>query len=122
MCKMVEIGKFSGFAVDHFTSLSHLQYANVTLLIGKATSTNIWAFKEVLRNFELVSGLKVNFVKSCQFGMNVGAEFLQAASNFLYYKMGQLPFTYLGLPIGANRRRVSTWQPVVESLRKRLAR
>lgn len=35
---------------------------------------------------------------------------------------GSLPFTYLGLPIGANPRKLSCWQPVVDMLRKRLTR
>nr|GEU67757.1 reverse transcriptase domain, reverse transcriptase zinc-binding domain protein [Tanacetum cinerariifolium] len=33
----------------------------------------------------------------------------------------EFPFTYLGLPIGENIRRVNTWNPVVEKFKKRLA-
>lgn len=31
-----------------------------------------------------------------------------------------IPFKYLGLPVGANRRKVVTWQPVIDALNKRL--
>jgi hypothetical protein len=31
-----------------------------------------------------------------------------------------IPFSYLGLLVGANPRRASTWDPVVDRLRKRL--
>ncbi|GJR55418.1 hypothetical protein Tco_1405939 [Tanacetum coccineum] len=34
--------------------------------------------------------------------------------------VGEFPFMYLGLPIGANMRRVTTWRPVVEKVKKRL--
>nr|GEU51835.1 putative RNA-directed DNA polymerase, eukaryota, reverse transcriptase zinc-binding domain protein [Tanacetum cinerariifolium] len=34
----------------------------------------------------------------------------------------KLPFLYLGLPIGANMFRVSTWQPVIDKLSKRLSK
>lgn len=70
----------------------------------------------------MVSALKVNFHKSCLFGINVVEVFLAAASSFLCCKVGELPFTYLGLPVGANPRRAKTWQPVVDVLRKRLTR
>jgi hypothetical protein len=53
-------------------------------------------------------------------GVNVSQEFLSLASTFLNCKVSSIPFTYLGLPVGANPRRVSTWEPLLESLRKRL--
>jgi hypothetical protein len=31
-----------------------------------------------------------------------------------------IPFVYLGLPVGANPRRLTTWEPLLEALRKRL--
>jgi hypothetical protein len=34
--------------------------------------------------------------------------------------VGSIPFTYLGLPVGANPRRMTTWEPLIQSLRKRL--
>jgi hypothetical protein len=53
-------------------------------------------------------------------GVNVSQEFLSLASTFLNCKVSSIPFTYLGLPVGASPRRVSTWEPLLESLRKRL--
>lgn len=35
-------------------------------------------------------------------------------------KSGKLPMKYLGLPLGANPRRISTWQPVIENVGKKL--
>lgn len=43
------------------------------------------------------------------------------ASSFFNYKLGKLPFVYLGLPVGANPRHLATWQPVVEKVRRQLA-
>lgn len=83
---------------------------------------SLWAIKAVLGSMELVSRLKVNFHKSCLFGINVGGEFLSAASNFMSCKEGRLPFTFLELPIEANSRKASTWEPVVSILRKRLSK
>jgi hypothetical protein len=63
--------------------VSLLQYADDTLCIGDATVENLWTFKAMLRGFEMSSGLKVNFYKSCVMGVNVSDEFLGMASNFL---------------------------------------
>ncbi|GKD49961.1 reverse transcriptase domain, reverse transcriptase zinc-binding domain protein [Tanacetum coccineum] len=35
--------------------------------------------------------------------------------------VGEFPFTYLGMPIGENMRRVNAWDPIVEKFKKRLA-
>ncbi|GKC83736.1 hypothetical protein Tco_1139453 [Tanacetum coccineum] len=36
------------------------------------------------------------------------------------YGIGEFPFTYLGLPIGENMRRVSAWGPVVEKFKNKV--
>jgi hypothetical protein len=53
-------------------------------------------------------------------GVNVSTNFMDAACTFLNCKEGGLPFKYLGLPVGANPKRVSTWEPLLISLRKKL--
>jgi hypothetical protein len=68
----------------------------------------------------MASGLKVNYWKSGLYGVNVHPLLLERASNFLNCRRGLLPFKYLGLPIGANPKSDSTWDPLLESLRKRL--
>jgi len=76
---------FKGFEVKSGgTMISHLQYADDTLCIGEASIENIWTLKALLRGFEMVSGLKVNFHKSCLMGVNVLADFLEMASDFLH--------------------------------------
>jgi hypothetical protein len=51
--------------------ISHLQYVNDTLCIGKASVENLWTLKALLRGLEMVSGLKINFLKSCLILINV---------------------------------------------------
>jgi hypothetical protein len=117
----VERGRFQPFLVGRGAlPVSILQNADDTLCIGEASVSNLWALKAVLRGFELASGLKVNFWKSCIVGINVSNEFLIMASNFLNCRIGHTPFKYLGLPVGANLRLCSTWRPMVDAIRKRL--
>lgn len=106
----VFLGKFKGFRVGNSdVVILNLQYADDTLLIGEACYENLWVMKSVLRFFELVSGLKVNFFKSC-LGMNASEYFLGSGAEFLNYKVGGIPFRYLRLPVGSNARKCSTWQ------------
>jgi hypothetical protein len=122
MKKAVEIGFFKGIRFsDSGTTISQLQYADDTLLVGEACVENLWTMKTILKWFELISGLKVNFFKSKLIGINVEECFIDSAASFLKCVVGQLPFIYLGLPVGANPRRLSTWNPVIEVIQKRLA-
>ena len=112
---------FKGFEITRGGSVvSHLQYADDTLCIGEATVDNLWTLKSLLRGFEMVSGLKVNFHKSCLMGVNVSPEFMSMASNFLNCSLGNIPFVYLGLPVGANPRKLSTWEPMLEKNSRKL--
>jgi len=72
--------------------------------------------KTILRCFELVLNLRVNFANSCIMGINVDASFLGMAANFLHYSTGSFPLKYMALPNGANSRKLSTGQPLLDTL------
>ena len=112
---------YQGFKVGASElAISHLQYADDTLFLEAATMANPWALKTILRCFELASGRKVNFSNSFVMGVNVGGDFLCLVERFLYCRVGSVPFTYLGLPVGANPRLEKTWQPLLQLLANRL--
>jgi hypothetical protein len=116
-----DLSLFSGFRVGiGRLSISHIQYADDTLFLGEPSVQNLWTIKTILRCFELASVLKVNFFKSSIMGVNVNSEFLGLAERFLHCNVGSIPFIYLGLPVGDNPRRESTWKPLLESLSRKL--
>ncbi|MCH80227.1 cysteine-rich receptor-like protein kinase [Trifolium medium] len=122
MQKVIMDREFEGYGVgrDEELTISHLQFADDTLVIGKRSWANIFTVKAILQLFEIISGLKVNFHKSELIGINVDDSWLKDAASVLNCKVGSLPFYYLGLPIGADPRKIRTWEPVINSLRKRL--
>jgi len=121
MTNAVNRNLFTGFEVKRGgLVVSHLQYVDGTLCIGEPTVENLWLLKAVLRGLEMASGLKVNFHKSSLIGVNVQREFIEAACRFLHCREGVVPFKYLGLPVGVNSRSLSTWEPMLEQLKKRL--
>jgi hypothetical protein len=50
----------------------------------------------------------------------VADDFLVMATNFLNCRTGGIPFKYLGLPVCANPRKFSTWEPMLNVIRGRL--
>ena len=65
MREAVEKNLFRGFLVGrNNVEISILQYADDTIFFGEASMENVKAIKVILRSFELVSGLKINFAKS----------------------------------------------------------
>ncbi|CAJ2637160.1 unnamed protein product [Trifolium pratense] len=118
--RAVEIGKFQGYKVTDSLQFQILQFADDTILVGEDSWNNLWTIKSVLRGFELVSGLKINFIKSKLYGINVDESFLMAGASFLSCSSDIIPFKFLGIPVGANPRRRDTWRPVVDAMMKRL--
>jgi len=99
-----------------------LQFADDTLLFYQPTYGNIMTFKAILRSFELVSGLKVNFHKSQVWGIGINQYELQVYSKCLNCRKMRIPFKYLGMTIGRNPRRVSFWDPVIDKIKSTLSR
>ena len=69
----------------------------------------------------MLSGLRVNFHKSTISGVGVEAELVDVFANALRCKNQSLPLKFLGFPLGASLRRCSTWKPVVDNFRSKLA-
>ncbi|KAH1131305.1 hypothetical protein J1N35_002683 [Gossypium stocksii] len=89
-------------------SISYLQFADDTILFLRAKEAVVRNLKYVLHCFELFSGLSINFQKSCMVGFGVEEEFLFRMATICKYKIGLLPFNYLGIPLGADPRKISS--------------
>ena len=109
MKAMVENNLFTGYGVGHANSavVSHLQFADDTLLVGVKSWANVRALRAVLALFAGMSGLKVNFHKSCLVGVNIADSWLNEAASILHCKVGKVSFLYLGLSIGGDPRRLA---------------
>ncbi|KAL8528909.1 hypothetical protein ACS0TY_006398 [Phlomoides rotata] len=72
MTKVTDLGLFELATIGRrLVKVSHLQFVDDTFLMGAAKVENAWTIKHILRNMELLSGLKVNFEKCSLFGVNV---------------------------------------------------
>ncbi|GKV52014.1 hypothetical protein SLEP1_g58623 [Rubroshorea leprosula] len=101
--------------------VSHLQFADDTVIIGDATERNVWAVKAMMRTFELVSGLRINYSKSQLLSINVEKDWRERMADLPNCTVGEFPFKYLGIPVGGNLRRLAIWCPLMERCRNRLS-
>ncbi|MCH79554.1 cysteine-rich receptor-like protein kinase [Trifolium medium] len=121
MRAMVQSNFFTGYSIGSVSPkvVSHLQFADDTLLLG--SWANVRALRAVLVLFEAVSGLKVNFNKSMLVGVNIAESWLAEAAAVLGCVVGKVPFVYLGLAIGGNPRRLAFWDPVLSRIKAKLS-
>ena len=73
--------------------LTHLQYADDTIIFLKKTDTNIRNLKFILFSFEAMSGMEVNFDKSEVFTVGVEPGEHQWIAEIFGCKMGSFPIT-----------------------------
>jgi len=123
MKSLVEAQLFSGYSIGDVNpvGVSHLQFADDTLLLGTKSWANVCALRAGLVIFVAMSGLKVNFLKSMLVGVNIASSWLLEAASVLRCKVGKVPFLYLGMPIGGNPRRLCFWEPIVNRIKSRLS-
>jgi hypothetical protein len=86
MQALVDANLFTGYKIGEHQGMhiSHLQFADDTLLLGEKSWANVRALRAVLLLFESASGLKVNFHKSMLTGVNIGDSWLAEAASSLH--------------------------------------
>ncbi|KAK3227716.1 hypothetical protein Dsin_007578 [Dipteronia sinensis] len=96
--------------------VTHLQFANDTILFVKPKLEYLLNVKWILRCFKLASGLCINFHKSCI--VKVGKKGLSegAWDEIFRCKKANLAITYLGLSLGANPCTKKFWDPMLQKI------
>ncbi|GKD63991.1 kinase-like domain, beta-lactamase/transpeptidase-like protein [Tanacetum coccineum] len=106
----VDRGIFNGVDVGREKIVvSHLQYADDTIFFGEWNKQNTINLMCIMKGFEKVSGLKVNLNKSRVYGVGVSRGEVKDMARCMRCSVGELPITYLGLPVGVCMRRESSW-------------
>ena len=110
--KAVHEGRLSGFNIGvsagRSLMVSHLLFADDTLIFCDANIDQMLILRTMLIWFEAVSSLKVNLGKSKLVAV-------------LGCQQGSLPMKYLSLPLGAKLKDKSIWNPILEKMERKLA-
>ena len=113
---------FHGYVVGStsLVHISHLQFADDTLIIENKSWANVRLMRHMLLLFEEISSLKVNFKKSILTGVNVCDSWLKEATQVLNCKTGYIPFVYLGIPIEGDMHQLRLWDPLLKRINLKL--
>ena len=122
--KTEECNLIQGFHVGAVNSvgmhISHLFFADDTILFCDASREQLLSIRFVLSCFQAFTGLKVNGGKSKI--VPVGeVNNLDALANIFQCRVGNLPMKYLGMPLGTSFKTASIWNPILEKMEKKLS-
>lgn len=117
MREVVKKNMFSGYGVrKEKVNISLLQYVEDTIFFGMPTLSNALIIKSIMKCYELVSRLKVNFIKSRYVSVGIPNSMVERFIGLLNCKILVINFVHLGISIGENLRKDSTWRPIVEKI------
>ncbi|GJZ55630.1 hypothetical protein Tco_0610823 [Tanacetum coccineum] len=103
------------------SNISLLQYADDALFFGEWSVSNAYILIQILKCFQEASGLKVNLVKSIIYGIGVPPTKVASLAYLIHCGYDTLPFKYLGLPVGMDLSKCSSWFDVIDSFTKRIS-
>jgi len=100
---------------------SHILYADDMMLFCKGTSSNINVLKNVFIRYAEVSGQMVNPQKSFIYAGSIPNSRLNQIADQIGFQLGNLPFTYLGVPIFRGKPKYIHFQPLADKVKSKLS-
>ena len=101
--------------------VSHLLFANDSILFYDADVKQILHVRLLLLCFQAVTSLKVNVQKSEMVPIGKVND-VHALAEILGCRVGTLPMSYLGMPLGTSHKSPSIWNPILEIIERKLAK
>lgn len=97
-------GILSGLVLEIFPNgITHLQYADDTVIFIPFDTNQIVASKILLYCFEEMAGMKINYHKSEVFIVGLEIDETERVAHMLNFPIGTFPMKYLGLPISPEK-------------------
>ncbi|XP_073149154.1 uncharacterized protein [Henckelia pumila] len=101
--------------------ISHLAYADDVIIFANGGSHGLQRLKDFLAHYENCSGQLVNVAKSAMiFPLGWTARRRSRLLQITGFAEGQLPLKYLGAPLFRGNRKCSLFEPLLQSVRKKL--
>jgi hypothetical protein len=94
-----------------------IKYADDTIMIMMASQRELRSLKAPLETFAQSIGLRVNFSKSYLVPLNMIQEKAEIIAGVFGCQIQDMPFTYLGLPMGTTKPRVEHYALLMNGLK-----
>lgn len=101
-------------------SISHCLFADDTLLFGQASLGEARVKKGIIQNYASFSGQRVNVDKSKIFFLHASQLVQDRLKVFWGFASGNLPCSYLGIPIFIKKDRVEFWDKIISVISRRI--
>nr|XP_043636129.1 uncharacterized protein LOC122607256 [Erigeron canadensis] len=115
-------GMFHGIWLANGLSISHLLYADDCVILGDWDITNLKNIIRILRIFHLCSGLHIHMGKSSLFGIGTTGDELNEMAAVARCDTGTFPVKHLGIWIGTNMNKASSWSFLFDIFEQRLSK
>ncbi|CAL1355157.1 unnamed protein product [Linum trigynum] len=122
LSKLKEDGKIKGFFMNEEEQrgeVTHLLFADDTLIFCDASPDQILHITVTLACFQAVTGLKINLDKTVIYTVGDVPE-PEFFANILGCNWSSNPPKYLGYPLGAKLNVISFWYPILLNYKKKL--
>eukprot|EP00253_Pinus_taeda_P019056 PITA_19056 len=114
-------GKIKGLQLSrNGRTLTHQQFVDDTMLQGVPTIKEALAYKQLLNDFGLATGMEVNLFKSKIFFFNTDIAIQRNISRILIFQRDSLPLKYLGVPLTAKPLHKSIWEHVINKMQDKI--
>ncbi|GJU75253.1 putative RNA-directed DNA polymerase, eukaryota, reverse transcriptase zinc-binding domain protein [Tanacetum coccineum] len=101
--------------------ISYLFYADDVIILSELNQNAMKNIIQILNIFYIASGLKINIYKSNVYEVGVSSNEVEIMASYTGCEASFFLFTYLGLPIVLNMRRILNWQPLIDRFKTRLS-
>jgi hypothetical protein len=97
-----------------------LQYVDDIIICINGDFEKARNLKMILYIYELMSGLKINFLKSDTFVLNGDNEIARNFADLFNCQVGKFSMKYLGVSVSPIKLHIANWTPLEEKCDKRL--
>ena len=97
-----------------------IQYADDSIILLPASAEQARTIKGILSDYAASIGLKINFHKSTLIPINCEPDCYNDIASIFGCKVGSMPFTYMGLPLGITKPTVQDLMPLVCTMERRM--
>ncbi|MCI03301.1 RNA-directed DNA polymerase (Reverse transcriptase), partial [Trifolium medium] len=120
--KLVHDGKLDLIRGTRLVNVpSHTLYADDIMVFCRGTNSNLHALSQLFSDYALASGQVINANKSVLFSGAMSQHRTAHFAHLLGFKIGSLPFLYLGVPIFRGKPKVAYLQSFVDKIRTKLS-